>query len=166
MVAILKAKCGWYITLHNNKCMFPSLHCIVLIPTLYYFYYLWYHIQIPYTPKYKPVITFISRNMISDDELLDHDTSDDLTLVRNTPQEDSSRIFSHHLINCLGLSSKERTETANNNTQLSECYGLDAMCRGKKITFNATTTINDPGRYINHASKNQNLQPKCTQFCH
>ena len=40
-------------------------------------------IFIPYsytcTPKQKPVITFIRRNMISDDKLLDHDTSDNIT---------------------------------------------------------------------------------------
>ena len=38
------------------------------------------------------------------------------------------------------------------------CYCLDAVYNGEKITFDATATINDPGRYINHASKNQNLQ--------
>ena len=41
-----------------------------------------YHTHIPYTPRYKSVIKFISRNMISEDELLDCDTSDDITLLR------------------------------------------------------------------------------------
>ena len=43
-----------------------------------------YHTHIPYTPRYKPVIKFISRNMISEEELLDCGTSDDITLVRNS----------------------------------------------------------------------------------
>ena len=54
--------------------------------------------------------------MISNDKMLDHDASDNI-FVRNTPQEDSARTLSSCLINCLDLSSKEGTETANNNTQ-------------------------------------------------
>ena len=74
-----------------------------------------YHTQIPYTPKYKPVITFIGRNVISADDLPDHDSIDDITLVRNTTQENSPELFLP--LNCLGFLIKEGTETANNNTQ-------------------------------------------------
>jgi len=35
---------------------------------------------------------------------------------------------------------------------------LDAIYGGKMYTFDATATINDPGHYITHASKNNNLQ--------
>lgn len=37
-------------------------------------------------------------------------------------------------------------------------YYLDAYYDEKVYTFDATATINDPGRYINHASRNANLQ--------
>ena len=37
------------------------------------------------------------------------------------------------------------------------CYELDACHEGQWYTFDATGTINDPGRYINHASRNTNL---------
>ena len=53
--------------------------------------------------------------MLSDDDLLDHNASDNI--CENIPQEDSPRTFSRHLINRLGLLSKEGTETAINNTQ-------------------------------------------------
>ena len=53
--------------------------------------------------------------MLSDDEFLDHDASDNI-FAKDTPQEDSPRTFSHHLINRSGISSKEETETAINNT--------------------------------------------------
>ena len=44
-----------------------------------------------YTPKYKPAVTFISRNMIIiSNKLLDHDTIDD---VRNTPQQEPPKLF-------------------------------------------------------------------------
>ena len=36
-------------------------------------------------------------------------------------------------------------------------YSLDAFIDGNWWTFDATGTINDPGRYINHASRNTNL---------
>ena len=68
--------------------------------------------------------------MISDNKLLDHDTSDDLTFSKKYTTGGLPQNFFRHLINRLGLSSKERTETVNNNTQFSECYCLDAMYRG------------------------------------
>ena len=34
---------------------------------------------------------------------------------------------------------------------------LDVMYNGKIYTVDATATIKDPGRYINHASRNNNL---------
>ena len=37
------------------------------------------------------------------------------------------------------------------------CYALDAYHEGRWYTFDATGTITDPGRYINHASRNNNL---------
>lgn len=37
------------------------------------------------------------------------------------------------------------------------CYSLDAFIDGHWWTFDATGTINDPGQYINHASRNTNL---------
>jgi len=37
------------------------------------------------------------------------------------------------------------------------CYSLDAFIDGHSWTFDATGTINDPGRYISHASRNTNL---------
>lgn len=37
------------------------------------------------------------------------------------------------------------------------CYELDAFHEGQWYTFDATGTINDPGRYINHAGRNTNL---------
>jgi len=37
------------------------------------------------------------------------------------------------------------------------CFSLDAFIDGNWWTFDATGTINDPGRYINHASRNTNL---------
>ena len=37
------------------------------------------------------------------------------------------------------------------------CYALDAYHNGQWYTFNAIATINDPGRYINHASRGNNL---------
>ena len=48
-----------------------------------------YYTHISYIPTYKLVITFISMDMISDNELLDKDTSDDIAIVKNKPQEDS-----------------------------------------------------------------------------
>ena len=54
--------------------------------------------------------------MLSDDQLLDCDASDS-TFAKDTPQENSPRTFTHHLLNLLGISSKEGTETAINNTQ-------------------------------------------------
>ena len=38
------------------------------------------------------------------------------------------------------------------------CYCLDATYQGIQYTFDAGPRINDPGRYINHAAKNGNLQ--------
>ena len=43
--------------------------------------------------------------MLSDDELLDHDTSDSI-FAKETPWEDSPRTFTRHLINRFGISSK------------------------------------------------------------
>ena len=40
-----------------------------------------YHTHIPYTPRYKHV-KFISRNIISEDELLDCDISDDISISK------------------------------------------------------------------------------------
>ena len=37
-------------------------------------------------------------------------------------------------------------------------YCFDATHEGKTYVFDASGSINDPGRYINHASKNYNLQ--------
>ena len=37
------------------------------------------------------------------------------------------------------------------------CYALDACHNGQWYTFDATAKINDPGRFINHASRNTNL---------
>ena len=37
------------------------------------------------------------------------------------------------------------------------CYCFDASYNGKVYTFDASTRIKDPGRYINHCSKNCNL---------
>ena len=54
--------------------------------------------------------------MLSNDELLDRDISDSI-FAKDTPQEDSPRTFTHHLINRLSILSKEGTETAINNTQ-------------------------------------------------
>ena len=54
--------------------------------------------------------------MLSDDELLDRDTSDSI-LANETPREDSPRTLTRHLINRFGISSKGGTETAINNTQ-------------------------------------------------
>ena len=54
--------------------------------------------------------------MLSDDELLNHDASDNL-FIRETPREDSPRTLTRHLINRFGLSSKGGTETVTNNTQ-------------------------------------------------
>ena len=45
-------------------------------------------------------------DLISDDELLDKDTSDDIAIVRNITQEDSPWTFSCHLVKDLGLFSK------------------------------------------------------------
>ena len=47
-----------------------------------------YYTHISYILRYKPVITFISMDMISDDELLDKDTGDDIAIVKRTPQDD------------------------------------------------------------------------------
>ena len=38
------------------------------------------------------------------------------------------------------------------------CYCLDAMYQGKWYTFDATLTLRDPGRFINHASSHYNLK--------
>ena len=54
--------------------------------------------------------------MLSDDELLDRDTSDSI-FANETPKEDSPRTLTRHLINRFGISSKGGTETAINNTQ-------------------------------------------------
>ena len=37
------------------------------------------------------------------------------------------------------------------------CYCLDANFKGTMYTFDATNKLKDPGRYINHASRNCNL---------
>ena len=37
------------------------------------------------------------------------------------------------------------------------CYCLDAVYNNETFVFDATASINDPGRYINHARKNCNL---------
>ena len=37
------------------------------------------------------------------------------------------------------------------------CYCLDAVYNNEKYVFDATPSINDPGRYINHAKRNSNL---------
>ena len=59
--------------------------------------------------------------MLSDDELLNHDASDNL-FIRETPREDSPRTLTRHLINRFGLSSKGGTETVTNNTQHTYTY--------------------------------------------
>ena len=50
--------------------------------------------RIPYTPRCKPVITFISIDMISDDKSLDKDTSNDIAIVKNTPRRTPHEHFS------------------------------------------------------------------------
>ena len=37
------------------------------------------------------------------------------------------------------------------------CYALDACHDGTWYSFDATANINDPGRFINHASRNNNI---------
>jgi len=37
------------------------------------------------------------------------------------------------------------------------CFCPEAECNGKIYTFDATSTINDPGRYINHRNRDYNL---------
>lgn len=37
------------------------------------------------------------------------------------------------------------------------CYCFDVTYEGTTYVFDASASINDPGRYINHASKNYNL---------
>ena len=37
------------------------------------------------------------------------------------------------------------------------CYCLDVTYENVEYVFDAATSINDPGRYINHACKNYNL---------
>ena len=63
--------------------------------------------------------------MLSDEELLDRDTSDSI-FANETPREDSPRTLTRHLINHFGISSKGGTETVINNTQsvlyISNCY--------------------------------------------
>ena len=54
--------------------------------------------------------------MLSDDELLDRDTSDCI-FANETPREDSPRTLTRHLINRFGISNKGGTETAINNTR-------------------------------------------------
>ena len=54
--------------------------------------------------------------MLSDEELLDRDTSDSI-FANETPREDSPRTLTRHLINHFGISSKGGTETVINNTQ-------------------------------------------------
>lgn len=38
------------------------------------------------------------------------------------------------------------------------CYCYDVMYENEAYVIDATASINDPGRYINHAAKNYNLQ--------
>ena len=56
---------------------------------------------------------------------------------------------------------KSKTESLQDEKHYEElglgCYCLDVEYEGKIFTIDATDTINDPGRYINHASKNANL---------
>lgn len=56
---------------------------------------------------------------------------------------------------------KEKRQSFLDESQYSEagvgCYCLDVTFEGKQYTIDATFTINDPGRYINHASRNCNL---------
>ena len=57
---------------------------------------------------------------------------------------------------------KPKEESLQDEKQYEElglgCYCLDVEYEGSTYTIDATDTINDPGRYINHASKNANLQ--------
>ena len=39
------------------------------------------------------------------------------------------------------------------------CYCYDITYKNEAYVIDATASINDPGRYINHAHKNYNLQP-------
>lgn len=56
---------------------------------------------------------------------------------------------------------KKRSESVNDDSRYQDlnlgCYALDAHYDGEHYTFDATGTINDPGRYINHACRNTNL---------
>ena len=56
---------------------------------------------------------------------------------------------------------KSKTESLQDEKHYEElglgCYCFDVEYEGKIFTIDATDTINDPGRYINHASKNANL---------
>ena len=65
--------------------------------------------------------------MLSDDELLNHDASDNL-FIRETPREDSPRTLTRHLINRFGLSSKGGTETVTNNTQSANTHHTTHTC--------------------------------------
>ena len=64
--------------------------------------------------------------MLSDDELLNHDASDNL-FIRDTPREDSPRTLTRHLINRFGLSSKGGTETVTNNTHAASSWPRDSL---------------------------------------
>ena len=68
--------------------------------------------------------------MLSDEELLDRDTSDSI-FANETPREDSPRTLTHHLINRFGISSKGGTETAINNTQA--LYEYIVWCVGEGL---------------------------------
>jgi len=66
---------------------------------------------------------------------------------------------------------KLKTESLQDEKNYGECgigcFCLDVEHNGTIFTIDATSTINDPGRYINHASKNANLlkmRPVVTQI--
>ena len=54
-----------------------------------------------------------------------------------------------------------KRESVNDQDRYKEarigCYCLDARYKGEWCTFNATLTLRDPARYINHASNHCNL---------
>ena len=63
---------------------------------------------------------------------------------------------------CEYASSVREKETPDWREQRNEdlgigCFCLDAAYKGKQYTFDASTRIKDPGRYINHARRNYNL---------
>ena len=60
---------------------------------------------------------------------------------------------------------KSKSESLQDEQEYRElgigCYCLDVQYQGSTFTIDAIDIINDPACYINHASKNANLQKMC-----